>query len=176
MTSRRNFIKKTTLASAAVTIGNSAMAMSAKSYNNIIGSNKRLNVAIAGLEQRVGAFTQPIVLKGSNAKSLYLCDVMESQRTKDLKSFRKHIDYNPALENDIRKVINDENFDILINSTPDHCHTPGSIMAMKAGKHVNVEKPCSHNMYENEQLVKASKHFDKVVQIGKWQRSSGHTI
>lgn len=176
MTSRRNFIKKTTLAGAAITLGNSAMAMSAKSYNNIIGSNERLNVAIAGLGRRLGAFKQPIALKESNAKLLYLCDVMESQRLKGLKAFREHIDYNPILENDIRKVLDDKDVDILINATPDHWHAPGSIMAMKAGKHVYVEKPCSHNMYENEQLVKASKHFNKVVQMGNQQRSSGHTI
>lgn len=176
MTSRRNFIKKTTLAGAAVTIGNSAMAMSAKSYNNIIGSNERLNVAIAGLGRRLNAFKEPIALKESNVKLTYLCDVMESQRLNGLKTFRELIDYNPILENDIRKVLEDKNVDLLINATPDHWHTPGSIMAMKAGKHVYVEKPCSHNMYENEQLVKASKHFDKVVQMGNQQRSSGHTI
>lgn len=176
MSSRRNFIKKTTIAGAAITLGNSAMAMSAKSYNNIIGSNERLNVAIAGLGRRLEAFYQPIAAKESNVKLLYLCDVMESQRLKGLKAFREHIDYNPALENDIRKVLDDKKVDILINATPDHWHTPGSIMAMKAGKHVYVEKPCSHNMHENEQLVKAAKHFNKVVQMGNQQRSSGHSI
>ena len=175
-TDRRSFIKKATLASAAITVGNSAMAMSAKSYNNIIGANDRLHVAIAGLGRRLGAFKQPIALKESNVRLAYLCDVMEHQRLKGLKEFREHIDYNPVLENDIRKVLDDKNLDILINATPDHWHTPGSIMAMKAGKHVYVEKPCSHNMYENEQLVKAAKHFNKVVQMGNQQRSSGHTI
>ena len=174
---RRDFIKKTTLAGAAITVyGSSAMAMSAKSYNNIIGANDRLNVAIAGLGRRLNAFKSPIASKESNVKLSYLCDVMESQRLKALKGFRAHIDYTPKLENDIRKVLDDKKVDVLINATPDHWHTPGSIMAMKAGKHVYVEKPCSHNMYENEQLVKAAKHFNKVVQMGNQQRSSGHTI
>ena len=176
MTTRRNFIKKTTLASAAVTVAHSTMGMSAKSYNNIIGANDRLNVAIAGLGRRLNAFKEPIALKESNVKLLYLCDVMESQRTKALKEFGEHINYKPALENDIRKVLEDKDLDVLINATPDHWHTPGSIMAMKAGKHVYVEKPCSHNMHENEQLVKASKKYNKVVQMGNQQRSSGHTI
>ncbi|WP_299433900.1 Gfo/Idh/MocA family oxidoreductase [uncultured Maribacter sp.] len=176
MTTRRNFIKKSTLAGAAITTGASAMAMSAKSYNNIIGANERLNIAIAGLGRRLNAFKAPIALKESNVKLLYLCDVMESQRLKGLKKFKEHINYNPKLENDIRKVLDDKDVDVLINATPDHWHAPGSIMAMKAGKHVYVEKPCSHNMYENEQLVKASKHFSKVVQMGNQQRSSGHTI
>ena len=173
---RRDFIKKTTAAAIGVSLTGGINAMSAKSYNNIIGANDRLNVAIAGLGRRLNAFKSPIVVKESNAKLLYLCDVMESQRLKALKAFREHIDYNPTLENDIRKVIDDNNVDVLINATPDHWHTPGSIMAMKAGKHVYVEKPCSHNMYENEQLVKAAKHFNKVVQMGNQQRSSGHTI
>ncbi|GAA4817969.1 Gfo/Idh/MocA family oxidoreductase [Litoribaculum gwangyangense] len=176
MASRREFIKKTSMASAALAIGSSAMGMTAKSYNGIIGSNERLNVAIAGLGRRLNAFKAPIAIKESNVKLLYLCDVMESQRLKGLKAFREHINYNPALENDIRKVLEDKDVDILINATPDHWHAPGSIMAMKAGKHVYVEKPCSHNMYENEQLVKASNYFNKVVQMGNQQRSSGHTI
>ena len=49
-------------------------------------------------------------------------------------------------------------------------------MALKAGKHVYVEKPCSHNMNENELLVAAAKKFDKRVQMGNQQRSSLHTI
>ena len=47
---------------------------------------------------------------------------------------------------------------------------------MKAGKHVYVEKPCSHNLFENDILVKAARKYDKVVQMGNQQRSSGHTI
>jgi len=80
------------------------------------------------------------------------------------------------LENDIRKVIDDPKVDVLFNATPDHWHTPGSILAMKAGKNVYVEKPCSHNLHENELLVKAAKQYNKVVQMGNQQRSSDHTI
>ena len=174
--SRRKFIKKTALGSAGIAVANSAMAMSAKSYNAILGANDRLNVAIAGLGRRMGAYIEPIALKGSNVKLAYLCDVMESQRLKGLKEFGEKIDYKPKLESDIRKVLDDSEVDVLFNATPDHWHAPGSIMAMKAGKHVYVEKPCSHNMFENDQLVKASKHYNKVVQMGNQQRSSDHTI
>jgi len=176
MTTRRTFIKKTALGSVGIAVANSAMAMSAKSYNSILGANERLHVAIAGLGRRMGAYIEPIALKDSNVELVYLCDVMESQRLKGLEEFKKQIDYNPKLENDIRRVLDDSNVDVLLNATPDHWHTPGSIMAMKAGKHVYVEKPCSHNMFENEQLVKASKQYNKVVQMGNQQRSSDHTI
>lgn len=176
MTTRRDFIAKTVLGSAALMAGSSAMGMAASSYRRIIGANERLNVAIAGLGRRLGGYYEPVSLRSSNIRLAYLCDVMKSQREKALAEFSKRIDHSPKLENDIRKVIDDKNVDILINATPDHWHTPGSIMAMKGGKHVYVEKPCSHNMNENEMLVAAAKKYDRIVQMGNQQRSSDHTI
>ncbi len=176
MTTRRNFLRKTTLGSAGIMMAGSAMGMPASSYRRIIGANDRLNVAIAGLGRRLGAFYEPIALKESNVHLVYLCDVMKSQREKALENFKEHIDYTPRLENDIRKVIDDPKVDAIINATPDHWHTPGSIMAMQGGKHVYVEKPCSYDMNENELLVLAARKYDRVVQMGNQQRSSGHTI
>lgn len=176
MTSRRKFISDTILGGAAVAMSGPAMAMPAKNYRRIIGSNERINVAIAGLGRRVGAYYEPIAMKEANVELVYLCDVMRSQREKALQNVSKHINYTPKAENDIRKVIDDKNVDVLINATPDHWHTPGSIMAMKAGKHVYVEKPSSHNMQENEMIVAAARKYDKIVQMGNQQRSSNHTI
>lgn len=172
---RREFIKKTALATAGVSyLG--AVGFSAKSYGNIIGANDKLNVAIAGLGRRLGAFYQPIALPKSNVKLVTLCDVMESQRTKAASSFSKHIDYSPKLENSILKVIEDKEVDVLINATPDHWHAPGTWMAVAAGKHVYVEKPCSHNPREGELLVDFKNKYKKVIQMGNQQRSSYHTI
>lgn len=173
---RRDFIKKVAAGTAGVAIGGSAMGMSAKSYKRIIGANDRLYVAIAGLGRRLGAFYQPIAMKEANVELVYLCDVMQKQRERAAQNFSKQINYKPKLENDIRKVIDDPKVDVLFNATPDHWHTPGSVMAMKGGKHVYVEKPCSHNMFENEILVAAAKKYNKVVQMGNQQRSSDHSI
>jgi predicted dehydrogenase len=173
---RRDFIRKVAAGSAGLAIGGSAMGMSARSYSRIIGANDRLNVAIAGLGRRLGAFYEPIALKEANVELVYLCDVMAKQRERGLQNFAKHISYKPKAENDIRKVIDDKQVDVLINATPDHWHTPGSVMALKGGKHVYVEKPSSHNMFENELIVEAAKKYNKVVQMGNQQRSSDHTI
>lgn len=172
---RRDFIRKVTAGAAGVAVGGSAMGMSAKSYSRIIGANEKLNVAIIGLGRRLGAYYEPISMKESNVELVYLCDVMKSQRERAAANFAKRIDYKPKLENDIRKVIDDKNVDVIFNATPDHWHTPGAVMAMKGGKHVYLEKPCSHNMYENELVVEVSKKYNKVVQMGNQQRSSGHT-
>ena len=150
--------------------------LSAKSYNKVIGANDRIHVAIAGLGRRVGAFYNVIADKNNNTELMYLCDVMESQRISAAKKVAGLLDYTPKLENDIRKVIEDKKVDALFNITPDHWHAPGSIMAIKEGKHVYVEKPCSHNMAENTMLVEATNKYGRTVQMGNQQRSAQHTI
>ena len=136
--SRRDFIVKAALGTAGITFGGLAQGMSAKSYSRIIGANDRLNLAIAGLGRRLGAYFDPIARKDSNVQLITLCDVMKKQRESAVKQFSKHIDYTPKLENDIRKVIEDKNIDVLINATPDHWHAPGTWMAVQEGKHVYV--------------------------------------
>jgi predicted dehydrogenase len=175
-TNRREFIKKASAGALGIAFTSSTLnAMSAASYRNIIGSNERINIAIQGLGRRLGGFMEPIGMKENNVKLLYLCDVMKSQREKALENFSKFIDYKPTLENDIRKVLADKNLDAVIIATPDHWHTPGACMAMQAGKHVYLEKPCSHNPHENELVVAFQKKYNKVVQMGNQQRSSNES-
>lgn len=173
---RRNFIKKTALAGVGVSLASSVNAMTAKSYSNIIGSNDRINVAIQGLGRRYGAFVPAIALKDNNVRLKYLCDVLPSQMSKAANKVAEKIDYKVALESDIRIILDDKDVDAIFMATPDHWHTPGAIMAMKAGKHVYLEKPCSHNPRENELVVEAQKKFNKVVQMGNQQRSSPQSI
>lgn len=172
--SRREFIKKAALGTAGLTVA--SYGMSAKSYARIIGANERIHVAIAGLGRRLGAYFEPIKLKESNVELVYLCDVMQKQRESALQQFSKHISYKPKLENDIRKVIADKQVDALFNATPDHWHAPGTWLAVQGGKHVYVEKPCSHNPREGEILMDCQKRYGKVIQMGNQQRSSAESI
>ncbi|WP_396603282.1 Gfo/Idh/MocA family protein [Algibacter sp. R77976] len=170
---RRNFIKKTALGAIGATIvSNSANAMSAKSYSKIIGANDRLHVALQGLGRRYGAYLGAIAAKESNIELLYLCDVMKSQRDNAAKAVSEVLSNKPILENDIRNIINDKKVDAIFMATPDHWHAPGACMAMQAGKHVYLEKPCSHNPKEGELLVAYQKKYDRIVQMGNQQRSS----
>ncbi len=168
--SRRSFIKKSALGFAGITIA--GMGMSSKSYARIIGSNERLNIAIIGLGRRLGAYFEPIALPKSNVQLVYLCDVMKSQRIRAVSSFSKHINYQPKIENDLRKVMEDEKVDAIINATPDHWHAPGAFLAVKAGKHVYVEKPGSHNAGEGALYADFVKKYNRIIQLGNQQRSS----
>jgi predicted dehydrogenase len=174
ITSRRDFIKKVTIATAGLSIG--GLGMRASSYRRIIGSNDRINIAIVGLGRRLEAYNKAIASKENNIQLIYLCDVMKSQREKAAQSFSKLIDYSPKLENSIFKVIADLKVDAIINATPDHWHAPGTILAVAGGKHVYLEKPCSHNPHEGELLVECQKKYNKVVQMGNQQRSSVQSI
>jgi len=173
---RRNFLKTTTLAATGITLSSSINAMSAKSYNNIIGANDRINVALQGLGRRYGGFIDGLAAKESNTHLKYLCDVMQSQMDKAAQKVSEKIDYKPMLEGNIQKILEDKEVDAIFMATPDHWHAPGAIMAMKAGKHVYLEKPCSHNPRENELVVAAQKKYNKVVQMGNQQRSSPQSI
>ncbi len=173
---RRDFLKKAGIGAMGLAFSGGINAMSAKSYSRIIGANERIHVAIQGLGRRYPAFVNPIANKKNNVELLYLCDVMESQREKAASKFSEVIKNKPILENDIRKVLSDKNVDAIFMATPDHWHTPGACMAMQAGKHVYLEKPCSHNAEENELVVAFQKKYDKVVQMGNQQRSASESI
>lgn len=157
-------------------MGGLTHAMSARSYKRIMGANERLHLAIAGLGRRLDAYYAPVALKSSNVELLYLCDVMQKQRESALQKFGQHIDYRPKLENDIRKVLSDKDVDVLINATPDHWHAPGTWLAVQAGKHVYVEKPCGHNPREGEILALLPGRYGKVIQMGNQQRSAVESI
>lgn len=172
---RRKFIKNVTLGTVGIGLGNSVNAMTAKTYSNIIGANDRINLAIQGLGRRYSAFLPSIAHKNNNVRLLYLCDVLKSQRDKAAANFANHIDYAPKLEVDIREILEDQAVDAVFMATPDHWHTPGACMAMQAGKHVYLEKPCSHNGRENELVVAFQEKYNKVVQMGNQQRSSVET-
>ena len=170
--SRRSFIKKSTLAATGFSFAASA---SAASYKRIIGANDRLNVAFIGLGRRVGAYFDSLKDEKS-VRLAYLCDVKKSQIDKTYERLKSVISYKPESVEDLHTILADKDVDAIFNATPDHWHAPGSWMAMEQGKHVYVEKPCSHNPWEGELLVEYAKKHNKVIQMGNQQRSSGHTM
>jgi predicted dehydrogenase len=172
--SRREFLKKSTMGAAGLALA--GMGMSAKSYAGIMGANERLNIAIIGLGRRLGAYISPIVNSKNNVRLLYLCDVMQSQMNSAGKRFGEILNYSPKQEGDFFKVIDDKDVDAVFIATPDHWHAPGTWLANAAGKHVYVEKPCCHNPYEGEILVKSRNRYGKIIQMGNQQRSSLETI
>jgi len=73
---------------------------------------------------------------------------------------------------DMRRIFDDKSVDAVIIAAPDHWHAPAAIMACDAGKHVYVEKPCSHNLRESRLLLDAARRNKVVVQHGTQHRSN----
>ena len=172
--SRRDFLRKSAIGTAGITIG--GLGMSASSYARIIGANDRLNVVFMGCGRRVNAYYNAVFAPENNARLAYICDVMDKQNEKVMNDVKDRIDYKPVIEKDIRKILQDKDVDVIFNATPDHWHAPGTWMALEAGKHVYNEKPSSHNPFEDEVVLAYQKKYGKLVQMGNQQRSSIESI
>ena len=173
MTTRRDFIKKTTVGSAAITLGTFALPGTLNA--GVLGANDQLQVAVIGVRSRAKALTMGIS-KSPNVKIIYNCDVDDTIIEAHNIWCQEKIGYVPKVEKDFRRMLEDKDVDAVFIATPEHWHAPMAIMALQAGKHVYVEKPCSHNPYENDLLVEAQKKYGKKVQMGNQQRSARTSI
>jgi predicted dehydrogenase len=171
MVNRREFLDL--MATGATSL---AIASTAKSYGQILGSNDRLNFAVIGLNSRAYAHLSSLKANRATARIAYVCDVDSKILAKYAASAQQELGYAPATEKDFRKILSIKEVDAITIATPDHWHTPMAILGLQAGKHVYVEKPCSHNPAEGALLVEAQRKYGKVVQMGTQQRSSPHTI
>lgn len=77
---------------------------------------------------------------------------------------------------DFRKLLEDEDVDSVSIATADHWHVPVALAAILAGKHVYVEKPCSHNIHESNLLARCAREHGKCVQHGTQRRSSAEDM
>ncbi len=171
MITRRDFLDKSVKGTAAV-----AAAATAKSYGQILGSNDRLHFAIIGLNSRAYAHLAALKANKSAARVAYVCDVDTAILAKFATTAGQAMGDAPRTEQDFRQVLAVKEVDAVTIATPDFWHTHMAIAALQAGKHVYVEKPCSHNPAEGALLVEAQRRYGKLVQMGTQQRSSPHTI
>ncbi len=153
-----------------------AVAANARSYSQILGSNQRLNFAVIGLNSRGYAHLSALQANKQSACISYVCDVDSNILEKFAAETKRAMGEAPATDKDFRKILEQKNVDAISIASPDHWHTPMAIAGLEAGKHVYVEKPCSHNPAEGALLVEAQKKYGKVVQMGTQQRSSPHSI
>ncbi|MCB0639017.1 MAG: Gfo/Idh/MocA family oxidoreductase [Lewinella sp.] len=169
---RRKFLATSALGAAAY--GLSPLTSSASSYRRILGANDRIQVAILGCYRRFS----PLVDALSQLEKVditYVCDVDARRQEAGVARVLEKTGSRPRGEKDMRRIMEQSDVDAVFHATPDHWHAPGAILSMQAGKHVYVEKPCSHNPREGELLVAWQQHTGLVVQMGAQQRSSPET-
>jgi len=157
---RRDFIKNTSLAG--ITI------LDFPVFGKNAPSNKVI-VASMGVNSR-GAYLAKSFASLSNVEVAYICDVEEKAISNGLDAL-KDASKKPTVIKDIRELLNKKDFDALLVATPDHWHAPAAILGVQHGKHVYVEKPCSHNCNEGELISQAYHKYGKLIQMGNQRRS-----
>ena len=110
--------------------------------------------------------------KSGRAEIAFLCDVDDRRSAKTRSNFPKakyYKDWRELLDKDSK------NFDAVSVSTPDHNHAIIAYHAMSLGKHVYVQKPLTHDIWEARTLTEAAKKFKVVTQMGNQGSSNDGT-
>ncbi|MCA9059579.1 MAG: Gfo/Idh/MocA family oxidoreductase [Planctomycetaceae bacterium] len=153
--SRRTFLQSSVVAASALAGSAAFAASSAPVGVAVIGTGGQGKHHVSGW------------LSLRDVQLKYVCDVDRNHLAEAAK-----LAPDAKAVNDLRQVLEDDSVHAVSIATPDHWHTPAALLALAAGKHVYVEKPCSHNVREGRMLVEAAAKTGKLVQHGTQSRSS----
>lgn len=167
MTTRRDFIIKSVLATAAT-------GFSAKSYGKIIGANDRVRVGCVGFSDRhrashVGPFKA--MQKEMNFEMVALSDLWNRRREEGKAFLDKQLGSDVKVFRNNEELYASKMVDAVFISTADFQHALHTIEAVKAGCDTYTEKPLAETMEDNRAVLKAVKASGKIVQIGSQRRS-----
>jgi len=173
---RRGFLKKSAAFGTLTLAGCAGTASSRKPL--VIppprrGPNEELRIACVGIKGQgrghIFAHTH-----ANHVRIVTLCDVDTRLFDERIKMVTDTGAATPKCEHDVRRVIDDKDVDCLSIATPNHWHALMTIWACQGGKDVYVEKPCSHNIFESQQLIEAARQYQRVVQHGTQNRGTPH--
>jgi predicted dehydrogenase len=163
MYKRRDFIRQSTLAGAGILLSPSVFSITKSQSEKVV-------IGVVGTNSR-GHYLARMFARLPDVEVGYICDVDANVLNKTITEIEKLTGKKPKGEKDVRKLLEVKDLDAVVIAAPDHWHAPATLMALKAGKHVYVEKPCSHNPAEGEMLVAAAAKYNKLVQMGNQRRS-----
>jgi predicted dehydrogenase len=166
---RRRFLKGTAATLALTALGADAM--------DIIHQPRTPRVALIGTGW-YGKNDLFRLIQVAPVDVVALCDVDKHQLNEAAKMVSQRIKSGktPRLYSDYRKMLAENQLDIVLIGTPDHWHALTAIEAMKAGANVYVQKPISVDVIEGEAMVAAARKYNRVVQVGTQRRSTPHLM
>jgi predicted dehydrogenase len=161
---RRQFLQQAGRAAAgAVALGMSGPAAA--------GANERVVLGMIGPGGQGSGLLASFVAQ-KDVEVAYVCDVDANRMNAGARAVESATGKAPKTVKDMRRIFDDAAVDAVVIATPDHWHAPATILACHAGKHVYVEKPCSHNIREGRLMVEAARRNQRVVQVGTQSRSA----
>ncbi|HUG69612.1 MAG TPA: Gfo/Idh/MocA family oxidoreductase [Pirellulaceae bacterium] len=161
-TQRRDFLKAA---------GAGAVALTMSRQTTVAAANDQITVAVIG-PGGMGSSHTNLLAARKDVRVKYVCDVDQQRLAKAAEAVRSTSGKAPEQVGDMRKVFDDKEVDAVFIATPDHWHAPASILALDAGKHVYVEKPCCHNIREGRLMADAVARTGKCLQVGTQSRST----
>lgn len=160
---RRDFFRRAALTSAGV-----SLSMAGFSTSNILGANDRIRLGVVGSGRQGTDDMQNFMKHGVEVAAV--CDVYQPNMDK----CQTVAGGKANCYKDFRQVLDDKSIDVVLVATPDHWHPLPMVEACKAGKDVYVEKPICVAVEEGQKMVEAARKYNRVVQVGLWQRSNLH--
>ena len=163
-TTRRGFLTR------ALAAGTIAVLPSSR----IRGANDRLRVGLIGCGGRGTDAHIPGFAKQAGVVIAAVCDADKQRAASTAKAIESK--YGNPVEPyvDMRKMLDRKDIDVIANATQNYWHGLSTIWACQAGKHVYVEKPLSHYIWEGRQMVSAARKYNRLVQCGTQHRSETH--
>ena len=166
--SRRSFLAATSTAAAAAAV---APLTSFAAPRAARGANETLRIAVLGLRNRGSDSHIENYLKladrDGNVEVAAVCDPdAKLLQDKGVYKVSKKTGKKPDAYADYRELLDDDSIDVVSVASPNHWHALQSVDAIRAGKHVYVEKPVSHNVVEGRRIVQAARKYGKLCQYG----------
>jgi predicted dehydrogenase len=164
--SRREFLKNLSMAGAGFFIIPRHVL-----GRGFVAPSDKLNIAGIGVGGK-GASDLTGFAASPKANIAFLCDVDDRQATRSVQKFsqaKRYKDFREMLDKEHKQI------DAVSVSTPDNTHAVAAIAAMQLGKHVYVQKPLTHDIYEARMLTEAAKRYKVVTQMGN-QGASGDGV
>jgi predicted dehydrogenase len=133
---------------------------------------RKIVVAVIGTGGMGGSHLRALASR-KDVEVAYVCDVDANRLAAAVKDAESRSGKTPQAVKDLRKVLDEKAIEAVFIATPDHWHAPAAILALDAGKHVYVEKPCCHNIREGRLMSDAVQRSKKFLQVGTQSRSTG---
>jgi len=164
---RRTFLKQ---AAATAGVATTFTIAGTQASGRVLGANDTIRVGVAGIHGRGGSHISAY-LGMDKVQVTHLIDPDSRLFPSRIEAIRRRGGNTPKCFQDIRKALEDKEWDVISIASTNHWHSLLAIWAIQAGKDVYVEKPCSHNVFEGRKLVEAARKYKAIVQHGTQSRS-----
>jgi len=158
---RRDFVRSSIAAGVAVAIP----------FSRVRGANDRIRVGVVGLGGRGTGAHIPSFEKLQGVTVEAISDADRQRMGATAKTIESKYGHKVEQYLDMRELFDRKEIDVIGNATQNYWHGLSTIWACQAGKHVYVEKPLSHYIWEGRQMVNAARKYGRIVQCGTQHRS-----